>query len=176
VPSRKIAPGAAQQLEASGQSVTQRLGREQREPACRELDGQREPVEPATDVRDRVGVLVGQGEVRADRPGALDEQLDSVVPSDHIGRSGFASHRRQAEWIDSYDLLEPDAKRLSAGDQNGDAGTIGQQLGDDPGRLRHLLEVVEQEEHLAIAKAFDELIAERPLGRLADAEDSADRG
>ena len=90
----EVAGTAAQQAEPVVEPVAQHLRREQREAGGRELDRQRQAIEPAADLRDGGGVVVRQLEVRVDDAGAVDEQLhglelaDGLAPWRGRGRRG----------------------------------------------------------------------------------------
>ena len=75
-----VARRAAEELEAAAQAIAQRLRREEAETSRGELDGEREPVEPAADLDDRRRVVVGDREVGPDRARPVDEQLDRLDP------------------------------------------------------------------------------------------------
>ena len=98
------------------------------------------------------GVVIVQTEVGADHPGALDEQGDGFEPLVLRGRDTPATLRWEAERRDRVDMLEPHVKRLAARDQQLDLRAVAQQPGGRRRGGRHLLEVVEQEQHLAIAQ------------------------
>ena len=101
-----VARRAAEELEAAAQAIAQRLGREQAEASRGELDGEREPVEPAADLDDRRRVVVGDREVGPDGARPVDEQLDRLDPRHLRGRQAVAGLRRQAERRDRVDVLD----------------------------------------------------------------------
>ena len=71
-------------------------------------------------------------------------------------------------------MLGADVERLPARDQQLDLRTIAQQFGGHPRGGRHLLEVVEEEEHLAIPEAIGQLLPKGTVGSLADADRAAE--
>ena len=170
-----VARRAAEELEAAAQAIAQRLGREEAETSRGELDGEREPVEPAADLDDRRRVVVGDREVGPDRARPVDEQLDRLDPCHLRGRHAAAGLGRQAERRDRVDVLDPDAERLAAGDQELDLGARVEQLGRHPGGGRDLLEVVEHQQDLALAQAFGQRLADRTGGHLAHADGATER-
>ena len=77
---RERRPGAAgQQAEPVAQPGGELLGPEQPHARGRQLDGQREAVQPRADLGHGGRVPVGQRERRDRGPGALDEEADGVV-------------------------------------------------------------------------------------------------
>ena len=70
----QVAPAAGQQRQPVLQPGQQRRRREDLDPGRGQLDGQRQPVQPAADVGDGCGVLVGQREVGLDRLRPRDEE------------------------------------------------------------------------------------------------------
>ena len=60
-------------------------------------------------------------------------------------------------------------ERLAARDDGGDSRALAEEVGHDPGRRGHLLEVVEDEEDLPLVEAIDELLEDRPIDGLAEA-------
>ena len=152
---------AGQQRQPLVEPAQQRLGRERPHPRRRELDRERQAVEPGADLRDGLGVLLGDPEVGRRRLGPLGEERDRV---------------RRPELGDAVGLLAVEAERRAAGGQQLQAGRLGQ-AGSTSGRRRrqHLLEVVEHEQELLVAQVLDQRL-ERALARLlAQAERLRDR-
>ena len=79
-----------------------------------ELDPERQPIELAADVAHRLCVVVGQGEILRDRPGAFVEEPDRVVPSSEVecqrNRRG-----RKAQARDEIDAFSGHVEHLPAG-------------------------------------------------------------
>ena len=82
----QVAGAAAERLQAAGEPIPKRLRREEVQSGGGELDRERQPVEPAADVGDGGGVVVGEPEVRSDAARPLHEQLDRLELADLIGR------------------------------------------------------------------------------------------
>ena len=170
-----VAGRAAEELEAAAEPVAQRLRREQAEAGGRELDRERQAVEPAADLGDRRGVVVGHVEVGAHGAGAVDEQLDRLDRL-QLGRGDpVPDRRRQAERRHGIDVLDADVERLAAGDQQLHLRALVEQLGRHPGGRRHLLEVVEHEQDLPLAQAVGELVPDRPSRRLPHPDRATER-
>ena len=94
----------------SGEQV---FGGEHLDPRRGELDRQRHAIEPATDVADHLGVVVGQDEARSLGLGAVAEQLDRLEPPG--GRRGARAVRvRGRERRDAPHQLAGHAEPLAA--------------------------------------------------------------
>ena len=76
---RHVARPAREQVEALLEPREQRLRREQLRARSRELDRERQAVEPDANLGDRRRIGVGHGEVRFHRTRAVDEERDRLV-------------------------------------------------------------------------------------------------
>src|SRR5215213_344300 len=110
----------------------------------RELDGQRQPVEPDADLGDDSRVLVGDNEVGLDGPDALQKERRRIALSEQIG-GGTSRFSRQSQWSNGKLLFTCYTKRLPAGRQNADSRADRQKVGNFRRRADHLLKIVEQE-------------------------------
>jgi hypothetical protein len=63
---RKVARAAGEEPQAVGQPCQHRVGGEDVDPRGGQLDGQRQPVQPVTDLLDRRAIALVQGEARQD--------------------------------------------------------------------------------------------------------------
>ena len=72
-------------------------------------------------------------------------------------------------------MLGPDVQCLAAGGQHGQARAVAQQLRHGAGRLGHLLEVVEHEQHPPIPQPIGELFLQRAIDDLAEPDGTGDR-
>src|SRR5207244_3491018 len=144
------------------------LRRKQPKSGGGELDRQWQPIEPAADLPDDRGVVVGELEVRTNAAGPIDEQLNGLRATE-IGRRDATRFGRQRERRYGQDLLGSNVERLAARDDGGDSRALAEEVGHDPGRRGHLLEVVEDEEDLPLVEAIDELLEDRPIDGLAEA-------
>ena len=145
-------PSAAEQVEASAETLQQLCRGEQRRPRCRELECQREVVEPLAQLVDEiVGVEVG-----VCCRGARHEQLARLRPSEH-------RHR--------IDLLALQAQALPAGHEHIDARAGGQQGRDLRRGRNEVLEVVEQQKQPPIADELRERAAAAEDARGSGADD-----
>ena len=82
MPLRCVAVAALEQLQRRVQPGEDRVWREQPDARGRELERERQPVEPSADGCDRARVGVGHLERRLDGPGAFDEEGDGVGSGD----------------------------------------------------------------------------------------------
>ncbi len=145
---------ALEQVEAGGEAL-QDLGRGERLRAGGgELDGEREVVQARAELGDLVGGL---------ELGARAEEGD-----------GLGGGERGDRVLD----LAGDAQELAARDEQGEVGAGLQELGELGGGLHHLLQVVEQEQHLSLADVLGEaVLGSEGLGdRLADEGGVSERG
>ncbi len=120
-------------------------GRQQPGVGRRQLDRQREAIEPPADGRHRRRVLRGQREVLPDGAGALREEAD------RIGRGECRQGRhlfwiRQRERRDDAFALAPQPQRRPARRQHGQVRTRREEGRDVRRRPEDLLAVVEDEE------------------------------
>src|SRR5690606_2466300 len=108
---------AAQQFEAGSQPVTQFIRREEPEARGSQLDGQRQTIQPGTDVDSRRGVLLGQFEARLDLTGALDEQVHSFITGEGFEGWKRATFRK-GQRGNREEVLAPHSERFSTGYQH----------------------------------------------------------
>ena len=117
-------------------------------PGRRQLDRQRDAVEPARNLGRPPAVRRGERETRRDRGGAGDEQLHRLEPRELVGRErplgprpGAAAgpdgvRRRQRQGRDRPGVLGLDPQRLAAGGEHGEPRTRAQQRIDQLGTGR----------------------------------------
>ena len=163
-PQRALALGqVARAADEQGQGVVEpfdQRGRGQHaQPGGGELDRERDIVERSADRDDMRGVVVGELEVGLDRTRTLREQL------------GGLRRRKRAE---RDVLLAAHPEQDPAGAEHG-CRRSGQQRADLRRGLDHLLDVVEDEQQAAAAECPGELLGERPITGVADAERVRDR-
>jgi hypothetical protein len=133
-------PGAAGEQRKTLFEPLEDLLRGQSFHACgRKLDREREIVEALADLRHR---LVG-AEVGVDRPRPGQEELDPVI-------AGECRHRVL--------LLPGDVQRLAARDDDVEVRTRGEELAEPGPRFDHVLEVVEEDQHRALADMLGEAV------------------
>ena len=80
LPLGQVADPAGKHAEPLTQPRGQRLRGQQPDPGCGQLDGQRQPVQPAADLRHRAGVAYGQLEARGNGVRPLNEQARRGIP------------------------------------------------------------------------------------------------
>ena len=157
-PQRRLAgigvAAAPEQVEPGAEPLEDLRGRERLRARGRQLDRERERVEPPA----QLGDLVGRVELRP-----LAEQR-------HRLGGGERRHRE----LD----LAVDAQALAARDEDGEVRARGDERGQLGRRRDDLLEVVDEEQELALADVLGEAVAgaHGPGDRLADERRVAERG
>ena len=134
-PLRLIAGTAREQFETTAQSGLQ-LSRREHLAACRrQLDGEGHPIELDADRLDDRGGRLSELERWIHRPGPRQEQRNRVL----------GAERRHDDLVLTAKMQGPAARHEDRKPRRG-----GKELGDESGVGRHLLEVVEHEQHVAI--------------------------
>jgi hypothetical protein len=116
LPLRQVSRAAGQEREAPAQPPEHRLGVQQPDPGRRQLDGQRQAVQPLADLGDGRRVLGGDGEVWPDLPRPLREQRDGGVLLDPLGQDRLP-RGRQGQRRDRILALAAHPKGRPAGHQ-----------------------------------------------------------
>ncbi len=154
VPGQRGAAAAGEQPEPVVQPVGDLLDRHRPHPGRGQLDGQRQPVQPAADLHHGTDGYLVDGEPRPHGRGPVGEQPDRRVLQGPLRRR---ASRRQAERRDRGQCLAGDAERLPAGGQHPQVRTAGEQLpGRVRGRLDQVLAVVEQDQGPAAGEQVDQ--------------------
>ena len=165
----QVARSAAEDIEPAPEAVAQLGGREQAKPRGRELDRERQPVEPRADLADDGGRLVVEAEARPRLTPALDEEGDRG--GGH--RAGGAG--RQRERRHGQELLAADPQRLAARHEEREPRALPDQLRGVVGCRHHLFEVVEHEEEPARPEVRRERLAQVAIARDREARRLGDR-
>ena len=167
-----MARAAGCQLERAFEAGEHCTRRHQPDSSGRELDRQRQAVEPRADLGDRRPVACIEGEARLGRPDPLDKELlrrrQRLV--------GVRIVHLHGERRDGQLALAIEAQRRAAGDHGAQARCRRQQVGDQRRGVEHVLEVVEHEEHLAIGEVVAEDRRVAAAGLLAQGEGAGDGG
>ena len=165
------------------------FGRQELDPRRGELDGQRHPVQPRGDPADRRRVGVRQLEGGSHRAGTGHEQLGGFEPLERCRRHACAirpgrfsrsssGQPRRVRWRRQPGhgelLLAVDAQRGPAGDEDPQARRAGEHLGQHRGRVDHLLEVVEDEQHPAFAQRLGDAVDHGPVRLVGHADRARD--
>ena len=141
---REIARAAGQQRQPALQPAQHRLGRQQPDAGRRQLDRQRQAVQPGADLGHGRGVLVGQREVGPDRACSLRRRARRPAYCESGLRRRLA---RRASGSASGGTAYSCSPRSWSGSRlvtsTAEAGTGRQQVGDDGRGRQDLLEVVE---------------------------------
>ena len=147
----QIAGAAGQQRQALLEALQDLAGGERLDPCGGQLERKGQLVEPTADGGHGI---IGR-ELGIHRPGPRHEQVHALL----VG-----------EWRHGVLLLTADTERLPAGDEQIEIRAGGEQAGDIRGRLDHLLEIVQEEEHAPPGDVLGQAIpgAEHTLGRRQD--------
>jgi hypothetical protein len=162
--------GCGEDRQAPLQPVEDRRRGQELHPGGRELDAQRQAIEPARDFGHGARVVVGHGEARRNGSRALNEQGDGLDLAQDT--EGWELARiRDVQWRDRELLLTGDAQHRPARDEDVKLRGDGEELGDN-GRtsLDHLLEVVEDQQQLAMLDELPDALLEVAVVLLADPE------
>ena len=163
-----------EQAEAIVQVVGNLLGRQRRDPRRRQLDRQRNPVQPPTDLDHQHCVLRAQREARPNCVGAFDEQADRLASCQYAEWLGVVVG--QGERGDPPDNLGPDPQRLTTGHQDPQVrACLEQWLNDVGARLDQVLAIVEHEESLGRPQRHDQGGQQRLARSLVHPQDRGDR-
>jgi hypothetical protein len=112
----QITCAALEEIQVVRQAREQRLRREEADSRGRQFNRERQPIQPATDLGDRGGVLSRNVKVGLDRARAFDKQANGLNLLQPLRRQCALAvrerHGRNRELI-----LTPDVQRGTAGDQ-----------------------------------------------------------
>jgi hypothetical protein len=138
-----------------------RLRRQHLDPRRRQLDGQRQAIQPAGDLRDRRCVLLAEGESQYRGGCPLGEQ-----PHRLAGRDGISRRRlrvRDRERRDRAFLLAGNAQRRTAADQHSQGTRLAQQPRHERGTGQQVLEVVQNDQQVPLAQLVDQVLHQGPV-------------
>jgi len=150
-------PAAGEKREAPVEPGKDVSRLEQPNPRRRELDRQRQAVEPGADLGDRRRVLQRQVESRTDCPSALDEERDRI-DRPQLVKADVTRAARERERRHEKLLLSGDPERFTARHEHLHARGPGDQLADGSGCGHDLLEIVQDEQERAVAQVLDECL------------------
>ena len=125
------------------------------------------------DGRHRTGILTSEGEGRVGCPRPLDEEADrgkcgQLVRFRQVVRVGHRQRR------DGHDVLAGEPQGGPAGRQDRQARAPDQQVRGHRGRIEQVLEVVEDEQELAIAQQGSQTVDRGPPAAVDHPEDAGD--
>ena len=143
MPRGHVLLGGREQREAAIEPAEHGRGREQSDARRRQLDREREAVEPRTDLLDRLGVLAVRLESRSGGARPLDEEL---------GRRGRLERRHRVL------ALRANPERRAARHEHLQTRRGRDELGDLRRRRQHVLEVVEHEQGALVAELAGEAL------------------
>ena len=152
---------AGEDLEAVGEAGEEGAGREEFRASGGELDGKGQAIEAGANLGDCVGDFGGEGQVRLDGAGAVEEE----------GDRGWGG-----EWGDGPFVLGGEAEADAAGGEDSQPGAGRQKGRDDRGDAGEMFEVVKDEKAGAGAEEVGEGVEGRAAGVFADTEGLGDGG
>ena len=158
---RQVARSTREERQTIAESRQDGLRAQEAKAGRRELDRQRQAVEPCRDLGDGRGVLVGDLEVRAGRDGSLDEQADRGVLRQRGNPQPLVNAGQLEGWHRKL-LLATDPQDGPGGDDDLERLGPAEQLGNRGRGRQQLLEVVEHEQRPAGAQRLDEALERRP--------------
>lgn len=142
-------------------------------PCGRELDGERDPVQPPADLRHRARVRFGKGEGRERIGRTVDEQphgFRCLQRLDRCLRRGEREGRHQPRHLARH------TERLAARREDPQSRAAAEELVRERGRRTdHVLAIVEDQKGLPVREALEEHFGRRPPGRFPEAERGRDR-
>lgn len=137
-----------QQLKTAAESLEQRMRRQDRDPCRCKFDRQRQPVEASTYLDHVGGILVVDGEVRADRLSALDEKLHRTEPAEGVhGRQRPQAGNSQRPH--GHHMFAGNPQQSPTRHEHGDPWGATQKLGKRGPSVEQMLEVVQDQQHRA---------------------------
>ena len=139
-----------EQLEAVGQALEDLRRAEHPRAHCGQLDGERQPVEPATDLDHGLAVGLGQLERAGCCCGPFDEQADGLVSAQPCHRL-IRPRERHLERGHRHDMLPRRRQWLPAGGDQAQPRRSGDRFGHERrGRVQQVLAVVDDKKKLPI--------------------------
>ena len=165
---RQVAIAAHQQAKTLVEQAHDLVDRKHRNSRGRELQRQRDAVEPDADRGDRAGTLLLQVEVRPVLARPIDEQLHCVRARNRRRIGLRVGQRQHAQRIDA---LGADAQWLPAGGDDAHVGRFAQQGVHQVGAgAQHVLAVVEDQQQLLPAQVVAQGLLQRLARGFLDAE------
>ena len=178
---------AAEDVEAAVEAVEafqQGLWGKEAHARRRQLDGQRQAVQPAADLDEGVGVVRRDVEAGFDglRPGR--EEAHRFRLADFVqGARGLAVFdgdertgplRREPQWRQRQLQLAAQVEPLPASGDHAQPWAAGKEIGHQRGGAHHLLEVVEDEQQVPVAQEVQQQVARRLGADLAQLQGAGD--
>ena len=160
MPRRLVASTADEQVEPPLQTSQDGAGRQCPAACGRQLDRERQAVEPSTQLGDRRAVVGVESEVRLDIPSLPHEQRHRRDGLQDVRRQRSAG-RRRGQRLERVQAFPAHAQRFAAGGQHGDLRTGIQQSRDGRTCAEHVLAVVEQQQQVALGQIQPQLVVGR---------------
>ena len=169
----EVASPAPQHRQPILEPFGQRRGIEHAEPARRELQRERQSVEPLDDLGDRRCVRIGEREVGPDRRGTVNEQPHRFRRDELSGiATPFPCGKLQRRHLVLVLAREP--QRDAARRQHRQPRSRVEEIADHRAAVHELLEVVEHEHHVEIREVPPEATREVEMGSLPHLEHPGD--
>lgn len=152
-----------------------RSTRQSREPTRGgKFDGERNPVQPTTDVRDNLHMAVGQFKKRQDCASSIDEQADRCRA---FNLPRWQLRCRHQERRDPPDYLPADTESLARCGQNAQIWAPPQVcLNEGRTSVDQVLTVIDRKKNMFTVDRVDDRGKQGPAGLFADTERHRDRG
>ena len=174
LPGRPAPRAAGQQPEGVSEPGGDLVDLEHAQPRGRELDRQRDAVQPGADLRHRRRVRRGQRELRVDRPGALDEEAHGRRAGQHV-EPRPAGEVGDGQRLDRPPSFAGDPERLAARRQDVEVRAGRQQGFGEPGTgLDQVLAVVQHQQQALPPQVAEQRIRDRHVLDLAHAQRPGD--
>ncbi len=164
-----------EQAEPVRQAIVDLLHGQDPRPDRRELDRERQAVEPPADVHDRHPVGGGELEPAGGRRRPLGEELDRLVEAELV--EGLVALRAgQLQRCDRDDVLARDRQRLPARGDHPHARCSPEDVGHEQrGSLEQVLAVVHQEQQLPVPQVGEQESPRLGRGLVAQVQGREDR-
>ena len=145
------------------------------DPGCGQFQGERQALKPSADLRDGGTIVAGQREVRFDGLRAAEEQVDRWVRGQEMDRQPVC-HIGCRQRRDEVFVFAAESKGRPAGDEHLQLRALGDEIGNQAGRRCDVFEVVQQQQHPAIAQRDGESLRHGQGARLGEAQSLGDGG
>ena len=171
----RVTPAPDQERQALREAGQHGSRREERAPRSGQFDRQRQAVQPVADGRHRPGVLIRKREPGVGRPRPVDEEPNRGDPGQLVRRwqPVRVGHRQRGH---RHNAFAGEPQRGPAGGQNRQARAPAQEIGGQRRRVEQVLEIVENQQQVAVAQRITQTVGKRAVACLDQPEGAGDRG